>query len=64
LPVILGLSLVYCAGHLALAYQQSSLAVGRSLIALASGGIQPLCTANVAALFGTANKHLFPVAIK
>jgi POT family proton-dependent oligopeptide transporter len=64
--LILGLSLVYCAGNLALAYDQtqSGLAVGLSLIALASGGIKPLCTANVADQFGTANRHLFPIAMK
>ncbi len=64
--LILGLSVVYCAGNLVLAYDQTrtGLLVGLTLIAVASGGIKPLCTAHVADQFGLTNQRLFPIAMK
>ena len=64
--VIVLLSLVYCAGHAALAFMGSSgdavtwLAVGLMLIAWGSGGIKPCVSAHVGDQFGAANKHLLP----
>ena len=57
---ILGLSLVYCAGHLALALDdtRTGLALGLSLIALGSGGIKPCVSAHVGDQFGASNGHL------
>lgn len=56
------LSLVYCAGHLALALDVTAtgLAVGLTLIAVGAGGIKPCVSANVGDQFGTANQHLLP----
>jgi POT family proton-dependent oligopeptide transporter len=57
---IIWLSLVYCAGHAALAIDDTrlGLALGLILIALGSGGIKPCVSANVGDQFGPSNKHL------
>ena len=57
---ILGLSIVYCAGHLALALDETrlGLAIGLGLIALGSGGIKPCVSAHVGDQFGKTNAHL------
>jgi len=57
---ILALSLVYCAGHLALALNDTriGLLVGLALIAIGSGGIKPCVSAHVGDQFGAANSHL------
>lgn len=65
---ILYLSVVYCLGHVALAFmdtewgiafgQEKVLAIGLGLIALGSGGIKPCVSANVGDQFGESNKHL------
>ena len=57
---ILALSIVYCAGHLALAMDESriGLAIGLTLIAIGSGGIKPCVSAHVGDQFGKNNKHL------
>lgn len=57
---ILSLSLVYCAGHLALALDDTrfGLALGLGLIALGSGGIKPCVSAHVGDQFGATNAKL------
>jgi POT family proton-dependent oligopeptide transporter len=65
---ILSLSIVYCFGHLTLAFMDSSwgialgertmLALGLGLICLGAGGIKPCVSANVGDQFGESNKHL------
>ena len=57
---ILGLSIVYCLGHLTLALDDTriGLALGLSLIALGSGGIKPCVSAHVGDQFGATNGHL------
>jgi POT family proton-dependent oligopeptide transporter len=57
---ILWLSIVYCAGHAALAVNDTrwGLAAGLGLIAMGSGGIKPCVSANVGDQFGSANRHL------
>ncbi len=57
---IIYLSLVYCAGHAALALDETrvGLAIGLTLIAIGSGGIKPCVSANVGDQFGSLNKHL------
>lgn len=68
---IMILSIVYCAGHLALALMDMPaaalqatfdpkvyLVIGLFLIALGSGGIKPCVSANVGDQFGSKNKHL------
>jgi POT family proton-dependent oligopeptide transporter len=57
---IIGLSIVYCLGHLALALDETrlGLTVGLSLIALGSGGIKPCVSAHVGDQFGDTNGHL------
>lgn len=57
---IFWLSLVYCAGHAALAINDTrlGLGVGLALIAVGSGGIKPCVSANVGDQFGPMNKHL------
>lgn len=54
------LSIVYCAGHFALALDDTrmGLLLGLSLISLGSGGIKPCVSANVGDQFGESNKHL------
>ena len=64
--VIIALSMVYCAGHAALAAMGlcgSSplwLIAGLALIALGSGGIKPCVSAHLGDQFGTRNSHLLP----
>lgn len=57
---IIYLSLFYCAGHLALALDdtRSGLLIGLSLIALGAGGIKPCVSAHVGDQFGAMNQHL------
>ena len=61
---IIVLSLVYCAGHAALAamglfgHSEWWLLAGLGLIALGSGGIKPCVSAHVGDQFGTRNAHL------
>ena len=65
---ILSLSIVYCFGHLTLAFMDTSfgiaigertmLAAGLILICLGAGGIKPCVSANVGDQFGDSNKHL------
>ena len=57
---IIFLSLVYCAGHLALALDdtRAGLFLGLTLIAFGSGGIKPCVVANVGDQFGRGNQHL------
>jgi POT family proton-dependent oligopeptide transporter len=67
---ILSLSIVYCFGHLTLAFMDSSFGIGIGqrwvlfagllLIAIGSGGIKPCVSANVGDQFGESNKHLLP----
>jgi POT family proton-dependent oligopeptide transporter len=63
---IIALSLVYCAGHAALAcmgvFGNSPwwLMAGLGLIALGSGGIKPCVSAHVGDQFGIRNAHLLP----
>jgi len=63
---IIALSLVYCAGHAALAcmgfFGASPwwLMAGLGLIALGSGGIKPCVSAHVGDQFGVRNAHLLP----
>jgi proton-dependent oligopeptide transporter, POT family len=61
---IILLSIVYCAGHAALACMgmfgnsQAWLVAGLGLIALGSGGIKPCVSAHVGDQFGSRNAHL------
>lgn len=57
---ILVLSLVYCAGHLSLAMDDTmtGLLLGLGLIAVGAGGIKPCVTAHVGDQFGHSNQHL------
>lgn len=63
---IISLSLVYCAGHAALAFMGVQgdarwwLTAGLTLIALGSGGIKPCVSAHVGDQFGTGNARLLP----
>jgi POT family proton-dependent oligopeptide transporter len=63
---IIALSIVYCAGHAALAcmglFGNSTvwLTAGLMLIALGSGGIKPCVSAHVGDQFGMRNAHLLP----
>ncbi len=63
---IIALSLVYCAGHAALACMGAFghspwwLMAGLGLIALGSGGIKPCVSAHVGDQFGARNAHLLP----
>ena len=61
---ILVLSLVYCAGHVVLAIDntRTGLMLGLGLIALGAGGIKPCVSAHVGDQFGPANAHLLPRA--
>jgi POT family proton-dependent oligopeptide transporter len=63
--IIMGVSVLYCLGHLALALMGGGglsaerwLWVGLFLIALGSGGIKPCVSAHVGDQFGTRNQHL------
>lgn len=57
---IIILSLVYCAGHVALAIDATriGLMIGLTLIAIGAGGIKPCVSAHVGDQFGRANQHL------
>lgn len=57
---IFWLSIVYCFGHFALAFNDTrlGLVIGLGLISLGSGGIKPCVSANVGDQFGESNKHL------
>lgn len=59
---IIALSLVYCAGHFALALDDTrfGLIVGLGLIALGAGGIKPCVSAHVGDQFGKTNAFLIP----
>lgn len=59
---IITLSLVYTAGHFALAVDDSrtGLAIGLGLIALGAGGIKPCVSAHVGDQFSYSNSHLLP----
>lgn len=61
---IIILSLVYCAGHVALALDHTRLGllVGLTLIAIGSGGIKPCVSANLGDQFSSLNRHLLPKA--
>ena len=61
---IILLSLVYCAGHVALAVDHTrlGLAVGLTLIAVGSGGIKPCVSANLGDQFSSSNARLLPRA--
>jgi len=61
---IVGLSLVYCLGHAALAADHTRLGLflGLTLIALGSGGIKPCVTAHLGDQFGERNRRLLPAA--
>ncbi|GAB6140291.1 hypothetical protein JCM14076_10200 [Methylosoma difficile] len=57
---IVGLSLFYCLGHLAMAIDSTllGLLLGQGLIAIGAGGIKPCVSAHVGDQFGVANRHL------
>ena len=63
---IITLSIVYCLGHLCLAFMgvggivQAWLLAGLGLIAIGAGGIKPCVSAHVGDQFGKANQHLLP----
>ncbi|MDH5527083.1 MAG: POT family MFS transporter [Nitrospirota bacterium] len=59
---IIGLSLIYCLGHFALALDDTrmGLALGLALIAVGSGGIKPCVSAHLGDQFGHSNRHLIP----
>lgn len=59
---IILLSLVYCAGHFALALDdtRAGLALGLGLIAIGAGGIKPCVSAHVGDQFGASSGHLLP----
>jgi len=59
---IILLSLLYCAGHLLLAFDntRNGLFWGLALIAAGAGGIKPCVSAHVGDQFGTSNAHLLP----
>ena len=64
--VIIWLSIVYCAGHAALALMgkfgnsEAWMIAGLVLIALGAGGIKPCVSAHVGDQFGSKNAHLLP----
>ncbi len=57
---IIILSIVYCAGHAALAINETRLGLllGLTMIAIGTGGIKPCVSAHVGDQFGPRNKHL------
>lgn len=59
---ILALSIVYCLGHLTLAWDETrtGLGLGLMLIAIGAGGIKPCVSAHVGDQFGTKNQFLLP----
>ncbi len=64
--VIIGLSLVYCAGHAVLAmmgqygHSDKWMFAGLAMIALGAGGIKPCVSAHVGDQFGSLNSRLLP----
>lgn len=56
---IILLSLVYCAGHFALALDdtRTGILLGQSLIALGAGGIKPCVSSHLGDQFGVQNRH-------
>jgi POT family proton-dependent oligopeptide transporter len=64
--VIMGLSLVYCAGHAALAmmgffgHSEKWMIAGMVMISLGAGGIKPCVSAHVGDQFGALNSRLLP----
>ena len=61
---IIWLSLVYCGGHLVLAFDHTrvGLLFGLTLIAVGSGGIKPCVSAHLGDQFGSTNRLLLPKA--
>lgn len=61
---IIGLSIIYCVGHLVLALfeSQNGLAMGLTLIAVGSGGIKPNVASHMGDQFTTRNSHLLDKA--
>jgi POT family proton-dependent oligopeptide transporter len=62
-PVIMWVSLIYCAGHAVLAISGDTLTgvyIGLSLIAFGAGGIKPCVSANVGDQFTAENASLVP----
>ncbi len=61
---IIWLSLVYCGGHVVLAFDHTrvGLFLGLALIALGSGGIKPCVSAHLGDQFGSLNRHLLSKA--
>jgi POT family proton-dependent oligopeptide transporter len=59
-PTIIGLSLVYCLGHVTLAIDETriGLLLGLLLITLGAGGIKSSVSAHVGDQFGPSNSHL------
>ncbi|MFK7900473.1 MAG: POT family MFS transporter [Cyclobacteriaceae bacterium] len=57
---IIILSILYCAGHIALAMNETrfGLSMGLTMIAIGSGGIKPCVSAHVGDQFTSGNKHL------
>jgi POT family proton-dependent oligopeptide transporter len=57
---IIVLSIVYCAGHIALALDETrlGLSLGLTMIAIGSGGIKPCVSAHVGDQFNGSNSHL------
>lgn len=57
---IIVLSIVYCAGHIALAMNETRIGMilGLTMIAIGSGGIKPCVSAHVGDQFGKSNSHL------
>ena len=64
--VIIGLSIIYCLGHAALAmmghfgHSEKWMIAGLVLIALGAGGIKPCVSAHVGDQFGSLNSRLLP----
>ena len=58
--IILALSVVYCAGHVILAFNttQTGLILGLAVLAIGAGGIKPCVSAHVGDQFGQQNAHL------
>ena len=57
---IIFLSLIYCLGHFALAFDDTrmGLLIGQGLIAVGAGGIKPCVSAHIGDQFGIGNRHL------
>ncbi len=61
---IIWLSLVYCGGHVVLAFDHTRLGLffGLTLIAIGSGGIKPCVSAHLGDQFGSLNRHMLSKA--